>query len=67
MKVSQLIKQVRNHRGPVFVDMVMRDDTAGIQVVKADLLHFLAQMPPDADAPMFANLNGGVLNLHAAP
>lgn len=38
MKIKDVLKMVRDHRGPVLAGVLTRDDVIYVQVVKSDLL-----------------------------
>lgn len=47
MKIAEVIKAVKAHRGKIYVSMMARDDAPYVQVVKLDLLDVLSKLNDD--------------------
>ena len=66
--VKDLTRDLRNHKGRVYCDMVTHHDLVPMQVVKADLLGWLKGMSNNEPAPLVPfdpPVRGQDLHLHA--
>lgn len=65
MKIADVIRDVREHRGEVLMELYMKDDVKWIKVVKLDLLHELAKVS-DGQVQTSKTPNGRVLYVSRA-
>ena len=60
---TELLATIRNHRGPIYVGMLLRDDVVYVKVVKEDLLSRLRCIQLNQ---AYASITEGCMYIHNA-
>ena len=59
---------VKKHKGPIYMDALVKEDTWTMQVLKSDVLHFLSfELDSDEESPVYTSIhsvNPKALYLH---